>query len=236
MPLRSVVAAWGVHFYTALGAVIGFLALEATSRGRFGLAFGWMALATFIDSTDGALARRVRVKQVLPQFDGALLDNIVDYLTFVVVPIVLAYQAGLVPAGAWGLFICSLPLLASGYQFCQVDAKTDDDFFKGFPSYWNIVVFYLYVLQTPPWINIGALVLFSILVFVPILYLYPSKNPTARRTTWALGAIWAACTIALLAQFPTPSLTLAWLSTFFPIYYVGLSLILHIRRSVVTST
>lgn len=235
MPLRSIVAAWGVHFYTALGAVIGFLSLEATARGRYGLAFGWMALATFIDSTDGTLARRVRVKQVLPQFDGALLDNIVDYLTFVVVPIVLAYHASLVPSGAWGLFVCSLPLLASGYQFCQVDAKTDDDFFKGFPSYWNIVVFYLYVLQTPVWINVGALVSFSILVFVPIRYLYPSKNPIARRTTWGLGAIWALCSLALLAQFPTPSLTLGWLSTFFPIYYVGLSLILHIRRGSLTS-
>jgi len=232
---RPTVAAWGVHFYTALGAVIGFLALEATARGNYGLAFAWMALATFIDSTDGTLARRVRVKQVLPQFDGALLDNIVDYLTYVVVPIVLAYIAGLVPSGWLGLFVCSLPLLASGYQFCQVDAKTDDDFFKGFPSYWNIVIFYLYVLQTPVWANVSLLILFSILVFVPIRYLYPSKNPVARKTTFALGAIWALCSIALLAQFPTPSLQLGWLSMFFPIYYLGLSLILHFRSGTLTS-
>ncbi len=224
------VAAWGVHFYTALGAVLGFLALEATARGNYQFAFAWMALATFIDSTDGMLARRVRVKQVLPQFDGALLDNIVDYLTYVVVPIVLAYIAGLVPSGVWGLFVCSLPLLASGYQFCQVDAKTDDDFFKGFPSYWNIVIFYLYVLQTSVAVNVFLLVLFSILVFVPIRYLYPSKNPVARKTTFVLGAVWALLSLLLLAQFPSPSPELGWVSMFFPVYYVGLSLLLHFRR------
>lgn len=233
--LRPVIAAWGVHFYTALGAVLGFLGLEATARGNYGLAFIWMAVAIVIDSTDGTLARRARVKQVLPQFDGALLDNIVDYLTYVVVPVVLAYMAGLVPSGLFGLFICSLPLLASGYQFCQVDAKTDDDFFKGFPSYWNIVVFYLYVLQTPVWFNVLALAVFSIMVFVPIRYLYPSKNPFARKTTMVLGAIWGVCAVALLFQFPRPSLALGWLSMFFPIYYIGLSLIVHFTRGRLTS-
>ncbi len=233
--IRPVVAAWGVHFYTACGAVIGFLGLEATARGNYGLAFTWMALATFIDSTDGTLARRARVKQVLPQFDGALLDNIVDYLTYVVLPIVLAYLAGLVPTGLGGLFVCALPLLASGYQFCQVDAKTDDNFFKGFPSYWNIVVFYLYVLRTPTWFNVSALIAFAILVFVPIRYLYPSRNPIARKTTYVLGVIWALCAVALLLQFPTPSLVLGWISMFFPIYYVGLSLLLHFRSSTATA-
>jgi len=231
MPMTGArLAAWGVHLYTAFGSVLGFLALEAIARQAYPAAFGWMALATFIDSTDGTLARRARVKEVLPHFDGARLDDIVDHLNYVVVPIVLAYHAGLVPQGGMGLFIGALPLLASGYGFCQVDAKTDDHFFKGFPSYWNIVVFYLYTLGTPVWLNNLVLAGLAILVFVPIRYLYPSRNPTARLTTHVLGIGWAVCLIVLLAQFPTPSRTLAAASLYFPIYYFGISLHLHFRQ------
>src|ERR1035437_5498605 len=95
--------AWGVHFYTACGAVLGFLALDATANGNYGLAFIWLTVATVIDCTDGTLARRVGVKQVLPHFDGARLDDIVDYLNYVLVPVVLAYHAGLIPHGRVGL-------------------------------------------------------------------------------------------------------------------------------------
>jgi len=224
-----VLAAWGVHLYTAFGAVLGFLALEATASSRYGWAFFLMAIATFIDCTDGTLARRMRVKQVLPHFDGARLDDIVDYLNYVVVPLALAYHAGLIPRGAVGLCIGSLPLLASGYGFCQIDAKTEDHFFKGFPSYWNVVVFYLYALACPLWFNNAILIVLSILVFVPIRYLYPSKNPTAQRTTYVLGAIWGVCMFVLLAQFPAPSHRLAALSLFFPIYYFAISFHLHFR-------
>jgi len=225
-----ILAAWGVHLYTALGAALGFLALEATASGNYGWAFVAMAVATFIDSTDGTLARRVRVKEILPHFDGAKLDDIVDYLNYVVVPVVLAYHAGLIPRGPTGLLIGSLPLLASGYGFCQLDAKTADHFFKGFPSYWNVVVFYFYTLRSAVWFNVTMLLLFSFLVFVPIRYLYPSKNRTAQRTTYALGGLWGLCMFVLLAQFPTPSRGLAAVSLFFPIYYVAISLHLHFRN------
>ena len=225
----AVIAAWSVHFYTALGAVLGFLGLEAVAADSYGWAFFWMAVATFIDCTDGTLARRFRVKQVLPHFDGARLDDIVDYLNYVVVPLVLAYHAGLIPRNGFGMLVAACPLLASGYGFCQVAAKTPDHFFTGFPSYWNVVVLYLYVLDTPLWFNIGSLVIFAALVFVPIRYLYPSRNPTARKTTYMLGTLWAVALFTLLAQFPTPSRTLAWVSLLFPAYYMALSLHVHVR-------
>ena len=224
-------AAWGVHLYTACGAVLGFLALDATSRGQYGLAFVWLTVATVIDCTDGTLARHVGVKQVLPQFDGARLDDIVDYLNYVFVPVVLAYHAGLIPPGPAGMLVAAAPLLASGYGFCQLDAKTEDHFFQGFPSYWNVVVFYFYTLGTPAWFNIGALLVFSILVFVPIGYLYPSKNRTWQRTTYLLGGLWGICMVVLLSQFPTPSHVLAAASLFFPIYYFAISLHLHFKRA-----
>ena len=229
-PSRTL-AAWGVHLYTGLGAPLGLLALEASGRRNFGLAFIWMTIATIIDSTDGALARTVGVKQVLPTFDGAKLDDIVDYLNYVVVPLVLAFQANLVPHSWTGLAIASAPLLASGYGFCQSEAKTADHFFTGFPSYWNIVVFYLYTLQTPLWFNVLALLGFSVLVFVPIRYLYPSRGTTARTATYVLGITWLLFVLALLRQFPHPSRWLAFVSLFFPAYYMIASVHLHLRNN-----
>jgi len=227
--MSRVLAAWSVHLYTGLGAAIGFFALEAIAQGNYHLAFFWMAVAAFIDCTDGTLARRVRVKEVLPHFDGSKLDDIVDYLNYVVVPVALAYHAALIPGGAGGLALASVPLLASGYGFCQAEAKTADHFFTGFPSYWNIVVFYYYVLATAAWVNAVLLVLFSILIFVPIRYLYPSRSPVARRTTHALGVLWGVCVVILLVQFPAPSRVLASVSLFFPVYYFAVSLHVHFR-------
>jgi phosphatidylcholine synthase len=229
--MSRALAAWSVHLYTGLGAAIGFFALAAIAQGNYHLAFLWMALATFIDCTDGTLARRLRVKEVLPHFDGSKLDDIVDYLNYVVVPVALAYHAALVPGGSAGLALAALPLLASGYGFCQTEAKTADHFFTGFPSYWNVVVFYFYVLATATWVNALLLVSFSILVFVPIRYLYPSRSPVARRTTHVLGVAWGVCVVILLAQLPAPSRALAWASLFFPIYYFAVSFYAHFRPS-----
>jgi phosphatidylcholine synthase len=222
-------AAWGVHLYTASGAVLALLALDATARGAYAAAFAWMAIAMFVDCTDGTLARRVHVKEVLPYFDGSKLDDIVDYLNYVLVPIVLATRAGLLPGGALGLAIGALPLLASAYGFCESEAKTTDNFFTGFPSYWNVVVLYLYVLRWPTWVNAGVLVLLAILVFVPIRYLYASRTATARTVTYVGGALWGLSVFWLLLQFPTPSRGLAIVSLIFPAYYIALSLWLHWR-------
>jgi phosphatidylcholine synthase len=222
-------AAWAVHLYTASGALWALLALDAIARDHYGTAFLWMALALFIDCTDGTLARRARVKQVLPQFDGSKLDDIVDYLNYVLVPIALVYRAGLLPDGVSGVVVAALPLLASAYGFCNSEAKTPDHFFTGFPSYWNVVALYLYVLGWPMWANVAVLVGLSVMVFVPIRYLYASRTDILRPVTFGGGALWALSVFWLLAQFPTPSLTLAYVSLLFPTYYVGLSLWLHWR-------
>ena len=121
---------------------------QQPARMRSARAFVLMLVATLIDATDGTLARAIRVKEVLPGFDGRRLDDIIDFLTYTFLPLLLIWRAELLPAGreAWLL----LPLLASAYGFCQVSAKTDDGYFLGFPSYWNLVAFYLYALQPLP--------------------------------------------------------------------------------------
>src|ERR671910_1479485 len=134
-----------VHLYTASQAVLALLILVAAYEGATVRALWLMLASLIVDSTDGLLARRFRVSEALPFFDGAMLDNIVDYMTYVFAPVVLLWSEGYLPAGNAGIVLAALPLLASSYQFCRVDAKTEDHYFLGFPSYFNVVAFYAIV-------------------------------------------------------------------------------------------
>ena len=224
------IAAWSVHLYTALGAVAGLEALESTVRGDARAAFLWMAAALAIDSSDGFLARTVRVKEVVPTYDGSKLDDIVDYLNYVIVPVFFALQLKMLPGGAAGDAIAALPVLASAYGFCQTAAKTPDFFFTGFPSYWNIVVFYLYAAHTPAEVNGAVLGAFSAMVFVPLGYVYPTRQPFLRPLTISLGLVWAAALLIALWRMPEPSPSLVYGSLAFPVYYFALSFHLDLRR------
>jgi len=225
--------AWTVHAYTASGTVADFLALRAVVAGDVRAAFLWMLIAVLIDATDGTLARAVDIKRVLPWFDGSKLDDIVDYFTFVIVPLVALYYFNLLPL--WGtVFFVATPLLASAYGFCQAAAKTPDFFFTGFPSYWNIVAFYLYALHTSLWVNGLLLCVLSILVFVPIRYVYPTRTVRFRTLTNTLGGSWVLIMLILIWQLPTPSLWLVVVSLYYPIYYTVVSFYLHATHSNIT--
>ena len=114
---------------------------------------------------------------------------------------------------------------SSGFGFSRIDAKTRDHFFTGFPSYWNIVVLYLFVLELSPGVNALILLGFAVLVFVPIRYVYPSRTTILPRTTNVLGAVWGAMGIAILWQYPQVSRPLVLASLAFPVYYVVLSFV-----------
>lgn len=222
-------AAWLVHLYTASSAVLAFLASIAVFESRFRDAFFWLAVALVIDSTDGVLARTARVSQRLPWFNGAKLDDIVDYLTYVFVPAIVVWRALLVPA-QWTIPVAAAVLLSSAYGFNRDDAKTDDHFFTGFPSYWNIVVFYLFLAQLSQVTNAIVLVVLAVAVFIPVRYVYPSRTPTLRALTVALGIAWGMGLLVMLWQLPDVSPLLLWGSLAFPLYYLGLSLVLGTRR------
>ncbi len=228
---RARTLAWLVHAYTAFGSALGFLALVIAVDGDVRLAFFCLWLAMLIDCTDGALARAAQVKAVLPEFDGARLDDIVDYLTYVFVPIAIAFLGDRLPAGAVGATVACLPLLASAYGFARTDAKTTDHMFTGFPSYWNVVVLYFYLLDTGPVFNAVMLVFFAAMVFVPIRYAYPSRNPAGASVTFTAGPAWSLLVLYLMTLLPETRPGLAWLSLLFPAWYVGLSLYLTARRS-----
>ena len=220
--------AWLVHLFTATGAIWGFLSIIAINQQQWRLAFLWIAIAVLVDGLDGFLARAAHVHRVLPNFDGALLDNIVDYLNYVFVPAYFLYAAGLLPQQL-ELVLPITVLLASAYQFSQSDAKTDDHFFKGFPSYWNIVVVYLIMLGVSPWISAAIILFFSVMVFIPIKYIYPSRTNILPRLTLALGLVWAIMMVVMGILFPDQPAWLVWLSLLYPAYYYAIEFLSHVQ-------
>jgi phosphatidylcholine synthase len=227
----GVAAAWLVHGYTASGAVLALLAAIAAAGGRYRAAFFWLAAQVVVDATDGWLARRARVHEQVPFLNGAHLDDIVDYLTYVFVPAFIVAQSGLVPAAA-ALPVAAAMVLASAFGFSRDDAKTADHFFTGFPSYWNVVLVYLFAWQTPPVLNAALLGGLAVMVFVPIRYVYPSRTQPWMGVTIPLGCVWALQMIAMIWWLPAVPRWLALSALVFPVYYVALSLLLHRRRVV----
>ena len=161
-------AGWVLHAYTASGTALALFAVIAAVQGEVVRALWILLAALVIDGTDGMLARRLRVKQTIPTFDGARLDDIVDFITYAFVPMVLLWTAGYLPAGAWGAVVGAIPLMASSYQFCRTDAKTEDHFFLGFPSYWNVIAFYVVILDLSATVTAAILLICTVLVFVPV--------------------------------------------------------------------
>ena len=213
--------AWGVHLLTASGAFVGALALLAIGAGELSRAALLMLLALAIDSVDGTLARVAHVDRLLPGINGRRLDDMVDFLNFVIVPAVFMVWAGSLLGWGWA----ALPILASAYGFSQEKAKTEDDFFLGWPSYWNVVALYLWLFELSPWIGTTLVVLFSAAVFVPLKYVYPSKLTVLRRTTTVAGMAWG---LLLIGAVAAPALAARVhaleLSLLYPLYYLALSL------------
>jgi phosphatidylcholine synthase len=223
---------WLAHLYTALGAATALAATLAVFEGDFRQAFLWLAVAVFVDATDGVLARAVRVKERIPWVDGATLDNVVDYLTYVFVPVLIMLRAELWPPAA-AVWLGVAVLVASGYGFSRTDAKgsATDYFFTGFPSYWNVVALYMFAWRLPPLVNAAVIALLVALVFVPIRYVYPSRTRTWQGATLVLGAVWAIVTAVVVWRLPRVDGPWLWLSLVFPAYYVGLSLWLTLRQA-----
>jgi phosphatidylcholine synthase len=224
--------AWLVHLYTAMGLVCAAGMAVLIVRGgnaSFRAAFLLMMIATAIDATDGWLARKARVKEVLPGFDGAALDNQIDFLTYTALPLMLIWRAGLLPGAlAWLLL---LPLLASAYGFSQVNVKSADGFFIGFPSYWNIVAYYLFVLHPPAGVSVALITICSILTFVPTLYLYATRGGPFSKLINIGSAVWFVSLGLVLYGPEEYRRAIALASLAFPAMYLSLSAFVNIKRT-----
>jgi phosphatidylcholine synthase len=208
-------AAWAVHALTASGAVLGLMSLLAVVRGDARGALLWLGFAFVVDGLDGPFARMVRVRDVLPRVDGAMLDLIVDYLTYVLVPALFIYWFELLPPG-WGLPGAGFILLTSLYCFTNVNLKTEDNYFVGFPAIWNVVVLYFWLLDTPDVFNLVVVTAFGVLTFVPAKFVHPLRVRDWRDITYAATAVWA------LASFVLVYFEGAW-SRWFLVPFLGVS-------------
>lgn len=224
------IAAWSVHLLTASGALIALLTLNQIYHHQYVSALWLMALSIFVDAIDGALARWARVKIVLPQIDGALLDNIIDYLNYVVIPcFFLLIEPELLNGDITWLVLGGI-LLSSAYQFTQSDAKTPDHFFKGFPCYWNLAVFYLYLFKPTSLTCAMILLTLCLLVFVPIKYVYPSRLDflTASRKIKNLmvlaSFLYGISCLLMLYMFPVIAAPVVIYSICYVIFYLTFSL------------
>lgn len=218
-----------VHLFTASGAVLALLMVHYAYLGEVRTVLGLFLVAMLVDGSDGLLARRFRVKEVLPGFDGALLDNIVDFITYAFVPMLLLWSNGYLPSGPAGAVMAAIPVLASTFQFCRSDAKTDDHFFLGFPSYWNVVAFYVIVLDLGLAPTVALLLVLSVLVFVPVKYVYPSRTRTWWTANMLLATTWLVLWGVITWQLPDPSMLLVALSLGYVVYYGAVSLWLTLR-------
>ena len=191
-----------------------------------------MAVATAIDSSDGLLARLLEVRRRIPHFDGALLDNIVDYLTYVLAPVFLMLRAGMLEPGRGGYLVGGQRDAGQRLRLLPDPSQDRDHYFLGFPSYWNLVAFYLYCLELGALVNTIIVAVFAVLVFVPIKYIYPNRTGPLRPVTLTLAIAWGIITLAMLPALPRHNPVLLYASLSFIAYYLVASFILHARATV----
>jgi phosphatidylcholine synthase len=193
--------AWGVHLLTASGVVVGLLALLATVDGRPRQALGWLVVALAIDGLDGPLARILGTRTHAPKVDGMVLDLVVDYIPYVVVPALFLVQFEMLPAPV-AVAGAAFVMFTSLYCFARADMKARDQYFVGFPATWNLVVFVLYLLGTPTWLNVVAVVGLGALTFTRIKFVHPVRVRELRRVTLPVIVLWLGTMVYLIVVHP----------------------------------
>lgn len=198
------IRAFAVHLLTASGSFLAFLGVVAASEKRFVDMWWWLGLALLVDGIDGPIARKVRVKEVLPNWSGDTLDNIIDYVTYVLLPAFALYQSGMI-GEFWSFVAAGLIVVSSAVYYADTGMKTDEYFFSGFPVVWNMVIFTLFVIDASETTAFTVILVSVILTFFPIWFLHPVRVKRLRPLNLAVFAIWAVLSgISLLRHFDSP--------------------------------
>jgi len=218
-----IAAAAAVHVFTALGIICALMAILAVWSGSYEAAFAWLGLAFVIDGIDGTFARAADVTTHLPRFSGERLDMVIDYITYVLIPVLALLQAGFLP-GKFGLLLGAAILMSSLYHFADHGNKSEDNCFVGFPAIWNIVAFYFFAFAAPPWLVAAIVIVCVVLTFVPMRWVHPMRVKKLWMPTALACVIWAAAAaVAVWYGFPAGVYAKTALIVVL-IYGVGLSL------------
>lgn len=181
--------AFSVHILTASGSFLAFLSIVAASEGRWNEMFWWLGLALLVDGIDGPIARKLRVKEVLPTWSGETLDNIIDYVTYVIIPAFALYQRGFMGEGL-SFLSGAIIVVTSAIYYADTGMKTKENFFKGFPVVWNMVVFTLFIIEPGEWVAFAVVLLCGILTFVPVNFLHPVRVQRLRPLNLSMTLAW----------------------------------------------
>jgi phosphatidylcholine synthase len=199
------IRAFSVHLLTASGSFLAFLGVVAAAEHRFIDMFWWLGLALLVDGIDGPIARKVRVKEVLPNWSGDTLDNIIDYVTYVLLPAFALYQSGMI-GEPWSFVAAGAIVVSSAIYYADMGMKTDEYFFSGFPVVWNMVVFTLFVIDASATTAMIIVSVSVVLTFLPINFLHPVRVKRLRPLNLAVCLIWCALGgYSLLLHFETPA-------------------------------
>ena len=201
--------AFSVHLLTASGSFLAFLSLVAAAEKQWTAMWLWLGLALFVDGIDGPIARKLDVKEVLPTWSGELLDNIIDYVTYVLIPAFALYQSGFMGEGL-SFLSAAIIVVSSAIYYADTGMKTKENFFKGFPVVWNMLVFTLFVLQTGEYVSFAVVVVAAILSFVPVNFLHPVRVRRLRSLNLGIFLGWCALACVALLQDMQASWPVQW--------------------------
>ena len=229
-PLLANAAAFGVHIFTASGAVLALFALLAAIERDWPRMFFILGAALFVDGVDGMIARRLEVAQRVPRWSGDILDLVVDYLTYVFIPAFVVVWSGLLPLVA--AIPCAIAIVISGaLYFSDTEMKTDDNFFRGFPAVWNVPVFYLLVLKPDPWVATIGIFVLAAATFLPVPFVHPFRVAGFRVLTIALLGIWSVLAFITLMRdmMPGPWITIGLCAI--ALYFLGAGFLRRVENA-----
>lgn len=228
---RRRIAGYAVHAFTASGVAFCFLAVAELCKPSpdARLVFLWLGIQVLIDALDGPMARAVRIKEAVPTIDGRTIDDLVDYLSYTFVPLLLIWRLDLLP-GPDALWVVPA-MIASLFGFANTGAKDERaGFFLGFPSYWNLVAIYV-VAWGGGWPSALLIAALTVLTVLPVRFIYPNLAPRRWKLPVMMGAaIWTLAMIVIVWRLPTPPTWLIWASLSYPIAYAALSIYLDKRQ------
>jgi phosphatidylcholine synthase len=218
--LHQRLLAWSVHIFTATGMLAGFAAIIAITRSDWRSAGIWLLVGLVIDGVDGTFARLWKVSEVLPHVQGKMIDYVIDFANYAIIPAFFIYQSGLIEDPLLNAIAVGSILLVSAIYYGMDGMVSDDFFFVGFPVLWNLVMFYLFfVFDWPEWLNFSCILFLAVLHFVPIKFMYPSQATKWRMMHVLVSALTMFSLSLLILNYPAPSPLLFWLATFGAIYF-----------------
>ena len=203
MTLFNYTRVFAVHVLTAAGAALALVALLAAVRGAFDVMFLCLGIALVVDGIDGTIARAIKVAELLPRWSGDVLDLVVDFVTYVFVPAYAIAAGGLLPpvlAAPAGIVI----VMTGAIYFADRRMKTADNYFRGFPTLWNVAAFYLFVLKPAPWLAAGLVALLAVLTFLPFKFLHPFRVARLRFVSMGAVVLWSLLAAYTLARSLEP--------------------------------